>query len=167
MRHGRRRTRIVINGVEYSDPGQVPERYRHLVEDRDGDGIPDHIEPQMEEAVDGTTVIRTRYVVNGREYASLEEMPPHVRALFADADRNGVPDIAQTGPGMPPASRRARPVPEAAKRAHARRVLNRSAAADEQGPLGVPVLLKVMCVLFALTLGALAILLVLRLFGIT
>lgn len=48
--------------------------------------------------------MRTRIVVNGREYASVEEMPDDVRqayrqalAQLADADRNGVPGAAERG----------------------------------------------------------------------
>lgn len=45
---------------------------------------------------------RRKIVVNGREYASLEEMPPEIRAVYqkamdvlADRDANGVPDILE------------------------------------------------------------------------
>jgi hypothetical protein len=47
----------------------------------------------------------TRYVINGREYHSLEEMPPEDRKFFEDANRNGIPDHLEkfmTAAGAPP-----------------------------------------------------------------
>lgn len=38
----------------------------------------------------------TRYVVNEREYSSLDEMPPEVRRLFDDQNRDGRPDCLET-----------------------------------------------------------------------
>lgn len=45
-----------------------------------------------------------RIVVNGVEYASIDEMPPHVRSAYEqamvrlpDADRDGTPDVLQCG----------------------------------------------------------------------
>lgn len=53
----------------------------------------------------GAKNFRTRIVFNGKEYSSLEKMPPEVRqaydqamaAVLADADRNGLPDILEGG----------------------------------------------------------------------
>jgi len=43
-----------------------------------------------------------KIVINGKEYASLDEMPPEIRAVYekamsmlADKDANGVPDVFQ------------------------------------------------------------------------
>ena len=48
-----------------------------------------------------------RIVFNGREYASSDEMPADVRALYdaamaqlADTDRDGIPDVVQRGGSM-------------------------------------------------------------------
>ena len=38
----------------------------------------------------------TQYVINGRTYRSLEEMPPEDRKFFEDANRNGIPDGFET-----------------------------------------------------------------------
>ncbi len=49
----------------------------------------------------------TKLVFNGREYASAEEMPAEVRALYEqvigklDADQNGVPDVLEMSQGTP------------------------------------------------------------------
>ena len=56
-------------------------------------------------ALMGGAGVRTRIVFNGKEYASQEEMPVDVRQAYdqamgtvlADADRNGIPDIFETG----------------------------------------------------------------------
>lgn len=53
----------------------------------------------------GLTGKRTRIVFNGQEYSSPEEMPANVRqaydqamaTVFADTDRDGVPDILEAG----------------------------------------------------------------------
>jgi len=37
----------------------------------------------------------TRYVVNGQEYRSLDEMPEQFRAMFEDRDGDGCPDWIQ------------------------------------------------------------------------
>ncbi|PYI82626.1 MAG: hypothetical protein DME26_17015 [Verrucomicrobia bacterium] len=34
----------------------------------------------------------TQYIINGREYSSLEEMPEEDRQFFLDANKNGIPD---------------------------------------------------------------------------
>jgi hypothetical protein len=48
--------------------------------------------------------VSTRITINGREYASVDEMPPDVLAIYqqsmsmlADRDGNGVPDILEGG----------------------------------------------------------------------
>ena len=46
------------------------------------------------------TFSQTKYTYNGREYTSLDEMPPEVRAMFEDKDGDGLPDfINQMMPG--------------------------------------------------------------------
>ena len=52
----------------------------------------------------GNDRMETRILFNGQEYAGPEAMPPDVRrayeralAAFADADRNGIPDILERG----------------------------------------------------------------------
>jgi RNase P/RNase MRP subunit p29 len=96
--------RIVFNGREYSSADDMPpdvreafERTMRLTADSDRNGVPDVFEGR-----DGnvTSVTRQKIVVNGREYGSVEEMPPDVRqayermrSAFVDSDRDGVPDM--------------------------------------------------------------------------
>lgn len=66
-----------------------------------------------------------KIVINGREYASADEMPPEIRevyeralALTADADANGVPDVLEgKGRGLFATVREAWGVAQAAKKA--------------------------------------------------
>jgi len=96
--------RIIFNGREYSSademPADVREAYERITKtfaDSDGDGVPDVIE-----GLGGNTVSTTtgKIVVNGREYSSVDEMPPDVRQIYermtkmrADSDGDGIPDI--------------------------------------------------------------------------
>ena len=43
--------------------------------------------------------VKTKYKVNGKEYSSLEEMPPEIRAMFKEP-LTGL-SVPMTGPGMP------------------------------------------------------------------
>ena len=79
--------RIVINGVEYSDPKEVPPEFAHLLTDRDGNDVTtERVERQQ------------KYIVNGKEYGSLEELPAHIRRTLEDlhtADDDGVDGTQQ------------------------------------------------------------------------
>jgi hypothetical protein len=52
--------------------------------------------------------VARKIVINGKEYASTDEMPPEIRAVYeeamsvlADRDANGVPDLLEgKGPGV-------------------------------------------------------------------
>lgn len=93
-----------INGEEYDSLEDIPPHLRKLLEDADGDGIPDFAERLLDQVGQmgaQTSSVRaemrtsggvTTYRVGDREYQSLEEMPPEHRELFEDADENGIPD---------------------------------------------------------------------------
>lgn len=40
-------------------------------------------------------ISRKKYVVNGKTYRSIEEMPPNIQKIFKDTDRDGIPDIIE------------------------------------------------------------------------
>lgn len=118
--------KIIVNGQEYASVEAMPpearrlyEQTSHLLADRDGDGIPD-IAQGGGTPSESTTVVTTQFVVDGRAYASLADLPPAARARYEaamrrlDADGNGVPDLLEAGPtpassGVP--SRPATPSP--------------------------------------------------------
>lgn len=97
-------SRIIFNGHEYASVNEMPSDLRQAYEramkalaDSDGDGVPDVIEHLSGDTVSTTT---SKIVVNGREYASVDDMPHDVRQVYermmkmrADSDGDGVPDI--------------------------------------------------------------------------
>ncbi len=101
---------IVFNGREYSSVDDMPpdvrqefERTMAVLADTDGDGMPDLFEGSGMTTLSET---RTRIVVNGQEYSSVDEMPPDVRKAYEkmkariDRDQDGVPDMLETGGGQ-------------------------------------------------------------------
>ncbi len=104
-----KKTTYNINGKEYHSLEEVPEEFRRLLEDKDGDGCPDWIQSQVGQTggyvsragFEMTTVNGvTTYKVGDREYRSLDEMPLEHRTLFEDRDGDGIPD-AFGKPGPP------------------------------------------------------------------
>ena len=87
-------TKITVNGVTYDSVEAMPPDARRLYEetlakvpelaDRDGDGIPDIAQRPGLSATGGTTV-RTRLVVNGKEYDGVAALPPNLRAAYEKA----------------------------------------------------------------------------------
>ncbi len=55
----------------------------------------------------GSRAVQTRIIFNGQQYSSVEEMPEDVRRTYeqamsgvlADSDRNGIPDVFESGGG--------------------------------------------------------------------
>jgi len=83
------RSRIVVNGREYGSVDEMPpdvrqayQRMRSGLVDSDRDGMPDMFEGKKANVV---SVTRRKIVVNGREYGSVDEMPPDVRRSFERA----------------------------------------------------------------------------------
>ncbi|MBN2450011.1 MAG: hypothetical protein JXR77_06460 [Lentisphaeria bacterium] len=82
------RTRYVINGVEYTRLEDVPESYRELFADRDGDGVPDRLAKLAEEGR-GYQVVRET-VWQGRP----EDIPADIRGhLFDGTSSEGKPTV--------------------------------------------------------------------------
>ena len=140
---------IVIDGKTYNSVDDMPPDIRRKYEtalgalDKNRDGTPDMLEninamfedknrDGMPDAFDGLTgnvVSATKIIADGREYNSMEELPPEVRAKLSqamgklDANQNGVPDFLEgtLTPSAPaanvdavfetPAPRRTPPVP--------------------------------------------------------
>ncbi len=81
--------KISINGKAYDSLDQVPEELRELI-DADGNGVPDVV--QMEPKGAGAAAPAAQ---GTRKEAAAEELRAGIKALLADRDRDGIPDITQ------------------------------------------------------------------------
>ena len=105
---------ISFNGQEYDSPDSMPPEVRRLYDlaagmlsDTNQNGVPDMLEGALTNA---TPVISTmtQFVVDGKTYSSLDELPPEARRRYEealrrfDANADGVPDaFAPMLPGQP------------------------------------------------------------------
>ena len=79
---------------------QIPDAFEamQIFADKDKDGLPDILENIASSQV---TVSSMKIIVDGKEFNSLEALPPEARARYEeamgklDANRNGVPDFAE------------------------------------------------------------------------
>lgn len=99
-------TKYTVNGKEYSSLNEVPEEFRSVFNDQNGNGIPDSIEKMMENAsvggnfsgnvevqqVDG----KMKYFYNGKEYDSPDALPPEFRKIIQDNNGNGLPGLYES-----------------------------------------------------------------------
>lgn len=120
---------IVIDGKTYNSvnemPADVRQRYEQALaslRDQDGNRVPDVLEssnvladknrdgiPDMLENTAGAPIIANamKVLFDGREYSSLDDLPPDARAKYEqamgtlDANRNGIPDFVEGMMGMP------------------------------------------------------------------
>ncbi len=112
---------IVIDGKTYKSVDEMPPDVRQKYEaamgnlDKNQDGVPDMLEnmnaffddknkdgmPDAFESITANVINATRIIANGREYNSLDELPPDVRAKLSqamgklDVNQNGIPDFAE------------------------------------------------------------------------
>jgi len=113
---------IVIDGKTYKSVDEMPEDVRKNYEsamsqlgDKDRNGIPDMLETLtnladqnkngMPDSIEGmiSNVISstTKIIADGKEYNSLDELPPDIRAKYEqamgslDSNRNGMPDFLE------------------------------------------------------------------------
>ena len=120
--------RIVIDGKVYNSVDQMPEEVRRQYEqamsslkDQNGNRVPDTFEnkniladnnrngvPDILENTAGAPVFQTamKIIVDGKEFHSLDDLPPEARAKFEkamgalDANSNGIPDFVEGMMGM-------------------------------------------------------------------
>ncbi len=112
-----RSTRIVVNGQEYASVEEMPadvravyERALRLAADANAGGASTGMTASgagtaPEQVTVSTVRTTTRYIVNGREYGSLDELPPEVRTAVRHA-AGGTPALpgarAESTPGENP-----------------------------------------------------------------
>jgi hypothetical protein len=127
--------RIVIDGKMYNSIDEMPEDVRKQYEqamsslkDQSGTDIADMLADKnknsipdiIENTTGGAPIVKStiKVVVNGKEYNSLEDLPPDVRAKYAkamgalDANHNGIPDFVESimGGSTPQTNQTATPV---------------------------------------------------------
>jgi hypothetical protein len=102
--------KISFNGKEYDSPEAMPAEVRQLYQmaidmlaDKNQDGIPDVFSGMA----GGASVVQmntSQFVVDGKAYASLDELPADARQRYEqafgqfDANRNGIPDMLEGNP---------------------------------------------------------------------
>jgi hypothetical protein len=85
------------NGREVSDPSELPPEMRKLLEDADGNGIPDIAEPgklgglPAGDRLEVETVTSTVIDVDGKTYRSLDELPPELLGAAREALSRALP----------------------------------------------------------------------------
>jgi len=102
--------KISFNGQEYDSPEAMPPEVRQLYQmmtsmlaDRNQDGMPD-IFASGAGGVTPTLFQTTQFVVDGKAYSSLDELPTEARQKYEqaigrfDANRNGIPDLLEHCP---------------------------------------------------------------------
>jgi hypothetical protein len=95
-------TKYTVNGKEYSSLAEMPEEFRSLFADQNRNGIPDTVE-SIGSGVFGKTFQgklemlndngRMTYVVNGKAFENVADLPPEIKALIEDKDGNGISDL--------------------------------------------------------------------------
>jgi len=82
--------KIIFNGQEYDSPEAMPAEVRQLYQmaagllaDRDQNGVPDIFEGG--EAAPTTVVQSTQFIVDGKVYTSLDELPAEARQKYEQA----------------------------------------------------------------------------------
>jgi hypothetical protein len=120
---GSKRVSIRWNGREITDPSELPPEMRKLLEDADGNGIPDIVERGKLGVAPGDEVLEVSVVkptvieIGGRTYQSIDELPPQmrepVRAALAQAGKSPFPTAAKPASSV---SATATPLPQGAPR---------------------------------------------------
>jgi hypothetical protein len=100
---------IRFNGREVSDPSELPPEMRKLLEDADGNGIPDIAEPGKRSALPGgdrleiETVTSTVIDLDGKTYQSIDELPAEIREAARAALSQASPSKQPVAAQQPPA----------------------------------------------------------------
>ncbi|NJC96796.1 MAG: hypothetical protein C3F07_01005 [Anaerolineales bacterium] len=95
-----------MNGLKDGNMNRVPDAFENMniLGDKDNDGVPDAFED-----LPGASVMTSsmKFVVDGREYNRIEDLPPDARAKYEkamgalDKNRNGMPDFLEGMLDMP------------------------------------------------------------------
>lgn len=96
-------TKYTVNGKEYASLDEMPEEFKSLFADQNGNGISDSMEQLFEKLKTGRNFSgnlkitqvdgKMKYFLNGKEYDSPDSCPPEFRKIIQDNDGNGIPDV--------------------------------------------------------------------------
>ena len=94
----RKQYELTISSLKDEDRNHIPDAFENMniLADQDRDGIPDVFENISSNNVFSSSM---KIIVNGKEFNSLEDLPPDVRARYEEAmgkldtNRNGMPDF--------------------------------------------------------------------------
>ncbi|MEO7911869.1 MAG: hypothetical protein ABIV47_19660 [Roseiflexaceae bacterium] len=99
--------KINFNGQEYDSPAAMPPEVRQLYQmmtsmltDRNQDGLPDIFVSGTDDGAP-TLFQTTQFVVDGKAYSNLDELPPEARQKYEqalgrfDTNHNGIPDLLE------------------------------------------------------------------------
>jgi hypothetical protein len=122
---------IVVNGKSYSNLDEMPPDVRQsyeqtmgLLADKNQNGMPDIFEGMTGagdiQVQNVTTVGSTQFVVEGKVYSSVDELPPEARQKYeqalaqighmpGDANQNGTPDVFESRTAAQPPTRSSYP----------------------------------------------------------
>jgi len=135
-------------------PGQF-ENINNMLKDQDGNGIPDIFEGASSTQISTTS---TRIVINGKEYSSVDKLPPDARVRYEqtmgnmDKNRNGIPDFAED------MLEKVRPTPSQKNRSttpvQTSMPINTSSAITPDTSNGWKLVLAVVVLLFFCSIGA-------------
>jgi len=95
----RRNYESAMSQLGDKDKNGVPDVFENLTNlaDQNKNGMPDSIEGMISNVISSTTKV----IANGKEYNSLDELPPDIRAKYEqamgslDTNRNGMPDLLE------------------------------------------------------------------------
>ncbi len=87
--------KYTINGKEYTRLEDVPEEFRAMLQKAEDEALQGKTSGDAQNPQFQVSKKITKYVVNGKEYNSLEEMPEDIRKIFEDKNQNGIPDILE------------------------------------------------------------------------
>lgn len=87
--------KYIINGKEYTRLEDVPEEFRALLQKAEDEALQGKVSGDADAPQFQVSKEITKYVVNGKEYERVEDMPENVRKIFEDKNQNGIPDILE------------------------------------------------------------------------
>lgn len=87
--------KYIINGKEYTRLEDVPEEFRALLQKAEEEALQGKASGDAEAPQFQVNKKITKYIVNGKEYERVEDMPDDVRKIFEDKNQNGIPDILE------------------------------------------------------------------------